>query len=89
MPKAFPEKLRADVVKLPRKRKVPLSQIARDFGISKPCRPCGPQLVVKQLNSRGSGRCFEVSTLWTEKRFPINFNGFARDGRPVALGSPG
>ena len=37
MPKAFPEEFRANVVKLARKREAPLSQIARDFGISESC----------------------------------------------------
>ena len=37
MPKAFPEEFRADVVRIARKREVPLSQIARDFGISESC----------------------------------------------------
>lgn len=37
MPKACPEEFRANVVKLARKREAPLSQIARDFGISESC----------------------------------------------------
>ena len=34
MPKPYPEEFRRDVVAVARKREAPLSQIARDFGIS-------------------------------------------------------
>ena len=34
MPKPYPEKFRRDVVAVARKNEAPLSQIARDFGIS-------------------------------------------------------
>lgn len=34
MPKAFPEEFRRDVVAVARRREAPISQIARDFGIS-------------------------------------------------------
>jgi transposase len=37
MPKAFPLKFRLDVVAVARKGEAPLSQIARDFGISESC----------------------------------------------------
>ncbi len=37
MPKAFPEEFRRDVVAVARKREAPISQIARDFGISPSC----------------------------------------------------
>jgi transposase-like protein len=37
MPKAFPEEFRRDVVAMARKRDVPMSQVARDFGISQSC----------------------------------------------------
>jgi hypothetical protein len=34
MPKAFPEEFRRDVVAVARRREAPISQIAKDFGIS-------------------------------------------------------
>jgi transposase-like protein len=34
MPKPYPAEFRADVVRVARKRAVPLTQIAKDFGIS-------------------------------------------------------
>ena len=34
MPKAYPEEFRSDVVALARKREIPWTQIAKDFGIS-------------------------------------------------------
>ena len=37
MPKAFPLEFRRDVVAVARKREAPLSQIAKDFGISEAC----------------------------------------------------
>ena len=37
MPKAFPAEFRRDVIAVARKREAPLSQIARDFGISEGC----------------------------------------------------
>ncbi len=37
MPKAFPEEFRRDVVAVARKQQAPISQIARDFGISPSC----------------------------------------------------
>ncbi len=37
MPKAFPEEFRHDVVAVARRREVPLSQVAKDFGISQSC----------------------------------------------------
>jgi transposase len=37
MPKAFPEEFRRDVVAVARRKEAPLSQIARDFGISQGC----------------------------------------------------
>lgn len=37
MPKAFPLEFRRDVVAVARKGEAPLSQIARDFGISESC----------------------------------------------------
>ncbi len=37
MPKAFPEEFRRDVVAVARKRQAPISQIAKDFGISPSC----------------------------------------------------
>jgi transposase len=37
MPKAFPEEFRRDVVAVARRREAPISQIARDFGISEAC----------------------------------------------------
>ena len=37
MPKAFPMEFRRDVVAVARKGEAPLSQIARDFGISESC----------------------------------------------------
>jgi transposase len=37
MPKAFPLEFRGDVVAVARKGEAPLSQIARDFGISESC----------------------------------------------------
>lgn len=36
MPKSFPEEFRRDVVAVARKREAPLTQIAKDFGISEP-----------------------------------------------------
>lgn len=37
MPKAFPEEFRRDVVAVARRREAPMSQVARDFGISESC----------------------------------------------------
>jgi transposase len=37
MPKAFPTEFRRDVVAVARKGEAPLSQIAKDFGISESC----------------------------------------------------
>jgi transposase len=37
MPKAFPVEFRRDVVAVARKGDAPLSQIAKDFGISESC----------------------------------------------------
>lgn len=37
MPKAFPPEFRRDMVAVARKGEAPLSQIARDFGISESC----------------------------------------------------
>jgi len=37
IPKAFPEEFRRDVVAVARKREAPISQIAKDFGISEAC----------------------------------------------------
>jgi transposase len=37
MPKAFPIEFRRDVVAVARKGEAPLSQIARDFGVSESC----------------------------------------------------
>ena len=37
MPKAFPLEFRRDVVAVARKREAPLSQIAKDFGVSEAC----------------------------------------------------
>lgn len=37
MPKAFPEEFRRDVVAVARKGEAPLTQIAKDFGISASC----------------------------------------------------
>jgi transposase len=37
MPKAFPKEFRRDVVEVARKREAPVSQVARDFGISESC----------------------------------------------------
>jgi transposase len=37
MPKAFPEEFRRDVVAVARGKEAPLSQVARDFGISESC----------------------------------------------------
>jgi transposase len=37
MPKAFPREFRRDVVAVARKGEAPLSQIAKDFGISESC----------------------------------------------------
>lgn len=37
MPKAFPPEFRRDVVAVARKGQAPLSQIAKDFGISESC----------------------------------------------------
>jgi len=37
MPKAFPEEFRRDVVAVARRKQAPMSQIARDFGISEAC----------------------------------------------------
>lgn len=37
MPKAFPAEFRRDVVAVARKGQAPLSQIAKDFGISESC----------------------------------------------------
>ncbi len=37
MPTAFPAEFRRDVIAVARKREAPLSQIARDFGISEGC----------------------------------------------------
>jgi transposase len=37
MPKAFPPEFRRDVVAVARKREAPISQIAKDFGISEAC----------------------------------------------------
>jgi transposase len=36
MPKAFPPEFRRDVVAVARKGEAPISQIAKDFGISAP-----------------------------------------------------
>ena len=37
MPKAFPEEFRRDVIAVARRGEAPISQIARDFGISEGC----------------------------------------------------
>jgi transposase len=37
MPKAFPKEFRRDVIAVARKREAPLSQIAKDFGVSITC----------------------------------------------------
>lgn len=37
MPKAFPAEFRRDVVAVARRKEAPISQIARDFGISEAC----------------------------------------------------
>lgn len=37
MPKPFPEEFRRDVVAVALRKEAPLSQIARDFGISESC----------------------------------------------------
>jgi len=37
MPKAFPEQFRRDVVAVARRREIPMSKIAKDFGISESC----------------------------------------------------
>jgi transposase len=37
MPKAFPPEFRQDVIAVARKGEAPLSQIAKDFGISESC----------------------------------------------------
>jgi transposase len=37
MPKAFPPEFRRDVVAVARKGQAPVSQIARDFGVSESC----------------------------------------------------
>jgi transposase len=37
VPKAFPAEFRRDVVAVARKGEAPLSQIAKDFGISESC----------------------------------------------------
>ena len=37
MPKAFPEEFRRDVVAVARRKQAPMSQIAKDFGISDGC----------------------------------------------------
>ena len=37
MPKAFPEEFRRDVVAVARKGEAPITQIAKDFGISQSC----------------------------------------------------
>jgi transposase-like protein len=37
MPKPFPEEFRRDVVAVALRREAPLSQVARDFGISESC----------------------------------------------------
>lgn len=37
MPKAFPEEFRRDVVAVARRKEAPMSQIAKDFGISEGC----------------------------------------------------
>ena len=37
MPKAFPAEFRRDVIAVARKGEAPLSQIAKDFGISESC----------------------------------------------------
>lgn len=37
MPKAFPQEFRRDVVAVARRKQAPMSQIAKDFGISQGC----------------------------------------------------
>ena len=37
MPKPFPEEFRRDVVAVARRREAPMSQVAKDFGISESC----------------------------------------------------
>lgn len=37
MPKAFPEEFRSDVVAVALRKHAPLSQVAKDFGISESC----------------------------------------------------
>ena len=37
MPKAYPEQFRRDVVAVARRREIPMSKIAQDFGISESC----------------------------------------------------
>ncbi len=37
MPKAYPDQFRRDVVAVARRREIPLSKVARDFGISESC----------------------------------------------------
>ncbi len=37
MPKAYPDQFRRDVVAVARRREIPLSKVAQDFGISESC----------------------------------------------------
>ena len=37
MPQAFPEEFRRDVVAVALRRQAPMSQVAKDFGISESC----------------------------------------------------
>ena len=37
MPRPFPKEFRRDVVEVARKREAPVSQVAKDFGISESC----------------------------------------------------
>ena len=37
MPQAFPEEFRRDVIAVARRKEAPMSQIAKDFGISESC----------------------------------------------------
>jgi transposase len=57
MPKAFPEEFRRDVVAVARKGEAPITQIAKDFGISQSCLTRWLKLAeIEDGNRQGTSR---------------------------------
>lgn len=67
MPKPFPEEFRRDVVAVARKGEAPLTQIAKDFGISQSCLTNWPKRAGVEDRAR-SGAIPDESTELREAR---------------------